>query len=213
MNIDQSEKATTPEYLSYRSQLEETVLSEFSTREKSYSFRFNGLRRVLKDVHQQKLTRALERLQEDQLIERHQDGGYTLDSNYYDNVKDYYSKQKPFIQGSVSDITHSLQNFIGIRKENDLPVEELTEKLAGKYFSAYRFIGHYYSNGEGRLEWIHAEDGSRILISSISPNQIQVSSRNVSQNAIRKFLHILQQILMDYNIYLAFSEEETSEAN
>ena len=213
MKTEQTEKDETPEYLSYRSSLEETVLSEFSTREKSYAFRFNGLRRVLKDVHQQKLTRALERLQEDQLIERHQDGGYTLDANYYDNVRDYYLKQKDFIQRSPSEVTHSQQHFIGKRKENDLPVQQLTEKLAGKYFSSYRFIGHYYSNGEGRLEWIHAEDGSRILISSISSNQILIASRNVSQSAIRKFLHILQHILMDYNIYLAFTERNISEAN
>ncbi|NHJ03027.1 MAG: hypothetical protein EAX86_12900 [Candidatus Heimdallarchaeota archaeon] len=213
MSTEQTEKETIPDYLSYRSQLEETVLSEFSTREKSYAFRFNGLRRVLKDVHQQKLTRALERLQEDQLIERHQDGGYTLDSNYYDYLKDYYEKQKAFSRRSVSDSIHTQQNFIATRKENDLPVQQLTEKLAGKYFSYYRFIGHYYSNGEGRLEWIHAEDGSRILISAISSDQILVSSRNVSQNAIRKFLHIIQHILIEYNIYLAFTEETGPEAN
>jgi len=58
-----------PDYLS---NLEESVLEELSTRERNYSFRFNGLRRILSDVHQQKLTRALERLQEDRLIK---DGG------------------------------------------------------------------------------------------------------------------------------------------
>ena len=77
MNETGENDAFIPEYLS---SLEENVLSELSTREKNYSFRFNGLRRILRDVHQQKLTRALERLQEDNLIERHPDGGYTLEN-------------------------------------------------------------------------------------------------------------------------------------
>ena len=54
----------------YLSNLEESVLEELSVREKNYSFRFNGLRRLLRDVHQQKLSRALERLQEDLLLKR-----------------------------------------------------------------------------------------------------------------------------------------------
>ncbi|MHA2112363.1 MAG: hypothetical protein ACW98W_12850 [Candidatus Hodarchaeales archaeon] len=69
-----------PEYLS---SLEESVLEELSIREKNYSLRFNGLRRLLKDVHQQKLTRALERLQEDSLITQFPDGGYGLGNESY----------------------------------------------------------------------------------------------------------------------------------
>ncbi len=95
--LNQEDGEFIPDYLS---RLEENVLSELSLREKNYSFRFNGLRRILKDVHQQKLSRALERLQEDQLVERYPDGGYGLDSSSYEMVRDHYNKNQIFLDYS-----------------------------------------------------------------------------------------------------------------
>lgn len=209
MNETGENDAFIPEYLS---SLEENVLSELSTREKNYSFRFNGLRRILRDVHQQKLTRALERLQEDNLIERHPDGGYTLDDNSYDSVREYYRKQDIFLNSQKTN-SSTKKVFSSISNGQDFPVKLIIKKLSGKYFGDYRFIGHYFSKGKGQLEWIHAEDHSRILISSITRSNIRISAYNVSKPAINKFLGILQQMLLDYQMVVPITEETTSQAN
>ncbi|UCG89565.1 MAG: hypothetical protein JSU57_03580 [Candidatus Heimdallarchaeota archaeon] len=207
--LNQEEDELIPEYLS---RLEKDVLSELSLREKNYSFRFNGLRRILKDVHQQKLSRALERLQEDQLIERYPDGGYGLDSNSYELIRDYYNKQQMFLDYSNLNSSNK-QELTVFSTDRDFPVKSIINKLAGKYFGDFRFIGHYYSNGKGRLEWIHAEDRSKILISSITASKIEIMAFNVSKAAINKFLHIIQEFLLDYQILVNFSDTATSMAN
>ncbi len=208
-NLNQEEDEIIPEYLS---KLERDVLSELSLREKNYTFRFNGLRRILKDVHQQKLSRALERLQEDQLIERYPDGGYGLDNNSYEMIRDYYNKQQLFLDYSNLN-TSNKQELTVFSTDRDFPVKSIISKLAGKYFGDFRFIGHYYTNGKGRLEWIHAEDHSKILISSITASKIEIMAYNVSKGAINKFLHILQQFLLDCKILVNFNDTPTSLAN
>jgi hypothetical protein len=194
----------------YLSRLEETVLEELSLREKNYSIRFNGLRRVLKDVHQQKLSRALERLQEDHLIVQYPDGGYGLGGNSYEMIREYF-------RGDTKDYfkldSSPKQIFSAISSDNNFPVQKIVSKLAGKYFGAFRFIGHYYSNGEGRLEWIHGEDHSRILISSVTSSNIEIVAYNVSKVAINKFLNILRHVLIDYQILVEFSNTTSSQVN
>ncbi len=206
--LNQEESEFIPEYLS---RLEEDVLSELSLREKNYSFRFNGLRRLLKDVHQQKLSRALERLQEDQLIERFPDGSYGL-GNSYEMVREHYRKQQ-----MIFDFTNlnsgAKQIYSAFSNDRGFPVKNIIKNLSGKYFGNFRFIGHYYSEGKGRLEWIHAEDHSKILISSITTSKIEIVTYNVSRAAINKFLHILHQFLLDFQIIVNFTDDTISQAN
>ncbi|MFX0182997.1 MAG: hypothetical protein ACFE95_07955 [Candidatus Hodarchaeota archaeon] len=207
--IDQEEGEALPEYLS---RLEENVLEELSLREKNYSFRFNGLRRLLKDVHQQKLSRALERLQEDRLIEQYPDGGYGLDSNSYEMIREHFGNHQAKIDYFKFN-SASKKVYTAITTENQIPVKSIINKLAGKYFGSFRFMGHYYSNGEGRLEWIHADDHSKILISSLTSVKLEIISFNVTQIEINKFLNILQQLLFDYQIILSFSVGSTPQVN
>ena len=207
--LNQEDSEFIPVYLS---RLEENVLSELSLREKNYSFRFNGLRRILKDVHQQKLSRALERLQEDQLVERYPDGGYGLDSSSYEMVRDHYNKNQIFLDYSRLN-SGNKQVFSAFSTDRNFPVKNIIDLLAGKYFSDYRFIGHYYSDGKGRLEWTHSEDHSKILISSISVSKIEIVAYNVSLIVVRKFLQIIQQLLLEYQIILQFTDETGSQAN
>ena len=207
--LNQEDSEFIPVYLS---RLEENVLSELSLREKNYSFRFNGLRRILKDVHQQKLSRALERLQEDQLVERYPDGGYGLDSSSYEMVRDHYNKNQIFLDYSRLN-SGNKRVFFAFSTDRSFPVKNIIDLLAGKYFSDYRFIGHYYSDGKGRLEWTHSEDHSKILISSISVSKIEIVAYNVSLIVVRKFLQIIQQLLLEYQIILQFTDETGSQAN
>jgi hypothetical protein len=209
MTENSDDNAFSPEYLS---SLEENVLSELSSREKNYAFRFNGLRRILRDVHQQKLTRALERLQEDNLIERQPNGGYQLEDNSYDRIREYYSKQDRYFGYGKSNLDNE-KIFTSISRDTKFPVKHIINRLSGKYFGDYRFIGHYYSEGRGQLEWIHAEDHSRILISTITPSKITMITYNVSKIAINKFLRILQQTLLEYQMVVPLTEETASQAN
>ena len=198
-----------PEYLS---SLEESVLEELSIREKNYSLRFNGLRRLLKDVHQQKLTRALERLQEDSLITQFPDGGYGLGKESYDKVRQYFGKNDLIYRfeernSDPDKVTAALFS------NKEIPVEDIVQQLAGKYFGNYRFVGHYLTNNKGRLEWIHMEDHSKILISSISPTEIKIESFNVSKSTIERLIQMIRQMLVTQKIFLRLHESLPSRAN
>jgi hypothetical protein len=198
-----------PEYLS---SLEESVLEELSIREKNYSLRFNGLRRLLKDVHQQKLTRALERLQEDSLITQFPDGGYGLGNESYDKVRQYFGKDGIIYryQENNSDPEKVVAALIS---NKEIPVEDIVQQLAGKYFGNYRFVGHYLTNNKGRLEWIHMEDHSKILISSISATEIKIESFNVSKSTIERLIQMIRQMLVTQKIFLRLHENLPSNAN
>ncbi|MHA1541791.1 MAG: hypothetical protein ACTSQH_02310 [Candidatus Hodarchaeales archaeon] len=198
-----------PEYLS---RLEESVLEELSIREKNYSLRFNGLRRLLKDVHQQKLTRALERLQEDSLITQFPDGGYGLGNESYDKVRQYFGKDGIIYryQENNSDPEKVIAALIS---NKEIPVEDIVQQLAGKYFGNYRFVGHYLTNNKGRLEWIHMEDHSKILISSISATEIKIESFNVSKSTIERLIQMIRQMLVSQKIFLRLHESLPSNAN
>lgn len=198
-----------PEYLS---SLEESVLEELSVREKNYNFRFNGLRRLLRDVHQQKLTRALERLQEDRLIQQSPDGGYGLGNETYDIVREYFDNQGLInhYQEQNSELKKILTT---ITSEKEIPVEDLVKQLAGKYFGYYRFVGHFSTDNKGRLEWIHVEDHSKILISTISQTEIEIESYNVNSETIERFIQLIRQMLVNHQIFLQIRRTSTSHAN
>ncbi|MHA2033070.1 MAG: hypothetical protein ACW99Q_27195 [Candidatus Kariarchaeaceae archaeon] len=198
-----------PEYLS---SLEESVLEELSVRERNYSLRFNGLRRLLKDVHQQKLTRALERLQEDSLITQFPDGGYGLGNESYDKVRQYFGKDGIIYryQENNSDREKVVAALIS---NKEIPVEDIVQQLAGKYFGNYRFVGHYLTNNKGRLEWIHMEDHSKILISSISATEIKIESFNVSKPTIERLIQMIRQMLVTQKIFLRLHENLPSNTN
>jgi Mn-dependent DtxR family transcriptional regulator len=198
-----------PEYLS---RLEESVLEELSVREKHYNFRFNGLRRLLRDVHQQKLTRALERLQEDQLIQQSPDGGYGLGNETYDKVREYFGNQGIVNHYQEQNKTQK-RIFTTITSEKEFPVEDLISRLAGKYFGYYRFVGHYSTNNKGRLEWIHVEDHSKILISTISQTEIEIESYNVNSETIERFIQLIRQMLVNHQIFLQVRENIASHPN
>ncbi len=198
-----------PEYLS---SLEESVLEELSIREKHYSLRFNGLRRLLKDVHQQKLTRALERLQEDSLITQFPDGGYGLGKESYDKVRQYFGKDELIYRYQEKN-TEPEKVLATLTSNKEIPVEDLVKHLTGKYFGNYRFVGHYYMNKKGRLEWIHVEDHSKILISSISPTEIEIESFNVSKSTIERLIQMIRQMLVMQKIFLRLHESSPSHAN
>ncbi len=198
-----------PEYLS---RLEESVLEELSVREKNYNFRFNGLRRLLRDVHQQKLTRALERLQEDRLIQQSPDGGYGLGNETYDKIREYFDNQG--LVHHYQEQNKDLNRFLTIiTSEKEIPVENLVQRLAGKYFGYYRFVGHYSTNKKGRLEWIHVEDHSKILISTISEREIEIESYNVNSNTIERFIQLIRQIMVNHHIFLQIRENNPSHPN
>ena len=198
-----------PEYLS---SLEESVLEELSIREKHTSLRFNGLRRLLKDVHQQKLTRALERLQEDSLIKQFPDGGYGLGNESYDKVRQYFGKDGLMYRYQEKN-TDPEKVLASLTSNREIPVEDLVEFLAGKYFGNYRFVGHYYMNEKGRLEGIHVEEHSKILISSISPTEITIESFNVSKSTIERLIQMIRQMLVTRKIFLHLHESSPSHAN
>ena len=198
-----------PEYLS---SLEESVLEELSIREKHYSLRFNGLRRLLKDVHQQKLTRALERLQEDSLITQFPDGGYGLGNESYDKIRQYYGKDELTYRYQEKN-TEPERLLVALTSSKEIPVEDLVNHLTGKYFGNYRFVGHFYMNKKGRLEWIHGEDHSKILISSISPAEIKIESINVSKSTIERLIQMIRQMLVKQKIFLRLHESSLSHAN
>ena len=197
---------------SYLTDLEEDVLTLITSRDKNYSIKFNGLKRLLNDVHQQKLSRALERLQEDQLIERKSDGGYGINSRMYNEVTTYFSDK------SITDSYYNDKDLLEIDRayssDSSFPVRSIIDQLIGKYFGKWRFVGHFYSKTEdqGELEWINSENSSFISVKA-SKGLIEIKYSGFKYFYNNKVHSLIRNILMAHNIVVNFKKHYTNGIN
>ena len=134
--------------------LDEEIILALLQKDQHFVASFNGIRRLLKDVHQEKLTRALDRLVDEGSVVR-RTGGYTLDSSVFSSQS----------RGSVyPDIQDSNKDSRPNRTwESDVipplrtgKVEKIIGHLNGKWFGRFRFVGRSYDPAmdRGSVEWI-----------------------------------------------------------
>ena len=131
-----------------------------SERDATYSFQ--GMKRRL-GLHQEKLTRILKRLEDDNLVLKTDEGYRVL--HHPRKAARHTAYGEPVIRGQLPP---------------GMSPEAFTSKLKGRWFKNFRWLG--YSNGEpGRsLYWI-TENGSFQIRVQLTPTEILVSSQPTGQ--------------------------------
>src|SRR5216684_1298198 len=112
-------------------------------------FAFDGLKRLL-GVHQEMLSRVLDRLEDEGLLEKVADG-YRLTVKSSELLL-------PRAMGSAEPRIPIVQSLL----PQDIDMESIISGLKGRWFGTLRWLG-YSQNDEGTvLKWITEEDGIQI---------------------------------------------------
>lgn len=139
---------------------ERDVLKLLSSEQNAH-FSFQGLRRRL-GLHQETLTRTLKRLEEAQVIERSPEG-YKLKgtgNNYSFTVGTNQSLAKPIINAYLP---------------SQIDVTVLFQRLRGRWFSSFRWLGYSHDGTQLSMSWI-SEDGRMQLQARISGGKITIGA-------------------------------------
>ncbi|MGA8856389.1 MAG: Lrp/AsnC family transcriptional regulator [Candidatus Bathyarchaeia archaeon] len=139
---------------------EREVLKLLSSEQNAH-FSFQGLRRRL-GLHQETLTRTLKRLEEAHVIERSPEG-YKLKgtgSNYSFAVQTNQSLAKPIIDAYLP---------------SQVDVTVLFQKLRGRWFSNFRWLGYSHDGSQLSMSWI-SEDGRMQLQARIGGGKITIGA-------------------------------------
>lgn len=146
---------------------EREVLKFLSTEQNGY-FSFQGLRRRL-GFHQETLTRTLRRLEEADAIERSPEG-YKLKSiggvGYSFNVRTSQSLSKPIIDAHLP---------------AQVDVTILFQRLRGRWFSDFRWLGYSHDGDQLSMSWI-SEDGQIQLQARIGRGKIIIAADSANSN-------------------------------
>jgi biotin operon repressor len=136
------------------------VLKLLSSEQNAY-FSFQGLRRRL-GLHQETLTRTLKRLEEAHAIERSPDG-YKLKrsgNTFSFTVRTNQPNPKPVIEAFLP---------------GQVDVTILFQRLRGRWFSNFRWLGYSHDGNMLSMSWI-SEDGRMQLQARISSGKITIGA-------------------------------------
>jgi hypothetical protein len=157
-------------------------------------YTFNGLVRKL-GLHQQSLTRSLHRLENAGLVEK-TDYGYKLTKNL-DSV--LVQKSRLDLENLSKKISHRYNSFEQILQlyiPTNVKVEDVINKLLGRWFGTLRWIGIVESDGGYVLQWI-SNDKYNIrlkLVSRYAVIESDASGTELKSESIINAHRILEQI-------------------
>jgi len=149
-------------------------------------FGFQGLKRKL-GIHQETLSRALHRLEDDQLIE-HTTDGYRLTPQGSAIAK------RP---NSTSQTHGILETYL----PSDISISDLISRLKYSWFGTLRWLGYAENKDETTLNWV-TEDGISKVIARFKGKRLAIEIEHneyvLSDSAI-KFAHeLLARITKEY---------------
>ena len=145
----------------------EREVLKFLLSEQNAYYSFQGLRRRL-GFHQETLARTLKRLEEARAIERSPQG-YKVRSNgtsYSFNVHTNQPISKPIIDAYLP---------------SEVDVTVLFQKLKGRWFSNFRWLGYSRDGDQLAMSWI-SEDGQMQLQARIGGGKIVIAADSLVNN-------------------------------
>jgi DNA-binding MarR family transcriptional regulator len=150
---------------------------------------FQGLKRKL-GMHQETLSRALHRLEDDQLVERTDDGYRLTDRG--SEVLDVS------IRGTAK-TSRILETYL----PSDISTADVISKLKYSWFSTLRWLGHSENNREAVLVWV-TEDGATQVIARFQGNhlliEIDAADGEKSNVAIKSAYELVARIIREYRV-------------
>lgn len=114
-------------------------------------YTFNGLVRKLK-IHQQSLTRSLHRLESAGLIKK-TDHGYTLTKSLDSILVKKSRIDLENLSKNISSQYGQFEQILQLYIPTEIKVEDVIEKLLGKWFGTLRWIGIVEGDGGYVLQW------------------------------------------------------------
>ena len=145
---------------------EREVLKFLSSEQNAY-YSFQGLRRRL-GFHQETLARTLRRLEEARAIERSPQGYKVRNNgtNYSFNVRTNQQLLKPIIDAYLP---------------SQIDVTVLFQRLRGRWFSNFRWLGYSRDGEQLAMTWI-SEDGQMQLQARIGGGKLIIAADSLANN-------------------------------
>jgi hypothetical protein len=134
---------------------------EMLSKESDATYTFQGLKRRL-GLHQEKLTRILRRLEDDNLVAKTEEGYRTLKQSR--KTPHHLVEGEPVIRGQLPPGLDSLV---------------VLERIKGRWFKNFRWVGYSNSNDGLSLYWITEDNRFEVRV-QLSPSEILVWSQQTN---------------------------------
>lgn len=143
---------------------------------KKFSFGFQGIRRYL-DIHQQTLTIALKRLVRKRIIAKNNDQEYFLTKHGGNLVSNLFNRSEEESNDSnYSELNEfpscEIEMKINLKREDH---NKIANRLKGKWFSHYRYVGSSIGEDKSILEWITDEANYSASVCSNNNGDIRIT--------------------------------------
>ncbi|MHA2362754.1 MAG: hypothetical protein ACXAC7_02260 [Candidatus Hodarchaeales archaeon] len=163
--------------------LQQDVLRIMKMKGENYHFSFSGLRRSL-GAHQQQLSNTLDRLLEDSILEKTQDG-YALVHQSNQKIQETWDEQwlgRPLQQQPIS-------------------VQKAYKYLQGRWFGKNRFLGGSYSRTQNiaALEWISIDNPASQTRLELNSKIVHAKFRGITLFERDKALNVFIDTLMSHS--------------
>jgi len=145
------------------------------------SFSFEGLKRRI-GAHPETLSRVLDRLEEQSIIER-RDDGYTMTAK----GREYLGVHQV---EAVGERLTLLKTMLPPR----LAPETLLQALKGRWFGSLRWLGYSQGSGELVMKWV-TDDGRVQLDARFVPAELTIDGRLLQGNSLAAAVTAAHQLL------------------
>ncbi len=145
------------------------------------SFSFEGLKRRVR-THPETLSRVLERLEEQSIVERGEDGYLVT------------PKGRQYLMVHPIETSGERMTLLKTMLPSNLSLQQVFRALKGKWFSSLRWLG--YSKGEGDLvmKWV-TDDGKVQLDARFTPLELTIQGRLLQGKELASAVRAAHQLL------------------
>jgi DNA-binding HxlR family transcriptional regulator len=144
-------------------------------------FTFDGLKRRL-GVHSETLSRVMDRLEEQELVERQTDG-YRITP-----------KARELLRAQPLSEKESKVPLLQTLLPPEIPLKQVVSELAGRWFGTLRWLG-YAENGEGIvLKWI-TDDGGIQVDAVFLDGSLSIDAKLLSEKSLNAALMASYQLI------------------
>lgn len=191
---------THPSSIKLTGNLPRDIVNVMSVKPEHYMISFTGLKRILGNVHQQQLVNTIDRLVDDSVLVKSQEG-YELASNMIKVPQnaDYWN-----------------ETFLGSKLyASPISVQKVFKSLYGKWFGKNRFLGGVVDvkHDEAYLDWINMTDRRSQTRLEVRSHELVAKFNNVDPFERDKALNVFSETLNSFNNPIMFEKESSSLMN
>lgn len=189
-----------PSNIKLTGNLPKDIVNVMSVKPEHYMISFTGLKRILGNVHQQQLVNTIDRLVDDSILLKSQEG-YELASN--------------MVKGNITN-DYWNETFLGSKLyASPIPVQKVFKSLYGKWFGKNRFLGGVVDtkHDEAFLEWINMTDRKSQTRLEVRSHELVAKFNSVDPFERDKALNVFSETLNSFNNPIMFEKEPSSFIN